>query len=121
MIVVTHEMGFARDVADRIVFMDDGFFIEQGPPGPTVFFHPKHERTKQFLRHILPEKEPQHAKELGIIPEGEEAETPAGPGDSALEAAISEGHLAEDTALPEIPLSGGPMGEVPLPPGDEEL
>ena len=62
MIVVSHEMGFSRDVADRVVYMDDGYFIEQGPPSE-VFFHPKDDRTKRFLRHILPEKEPQHAKE----------------------------------------------------------
>ena len=67
MIVVSHEMGFSRDVADRVVYMDDGLFIEQGPPSD-VFFHPKDERTIRFLRHILPEKEPEHAKELGIIP-----------------------------------------------------
>ena len=55
MIVVTHEMGFSRDVADRCVFMDDGYFIEQGPP-ENLFFHPKDDRTKRFLRHILPER-----------------------------------------------------------------
>ena len=66
MIVVSHEMGFSRDVADRVVYMDDGYFIEQGPPSE-VFFHPKDERTRRFLRHILPEKEPEHAKELGIL------------------------------------------------------
>ncbi len=66
MIVVSHEMGFSRDVADRVVYMDDGYFIEQGPPSE-LFFHPKDDRTKRFLRHILPEKEPEHAKELGIV------------------------------------------------------
>ena len=51
MIVVTHEMGFARDVADRVIFMDDGFIVEEGTP-QEVFDHPQHERTKDFLGHI---------------------------------------------------------------------
>ena len=51
MIVVTHEMGFARDVADRVVFMDGGVIVEQGTP-EEVFDHPKSERTKDFLGHI---------------------------------------------------------------------
>ena len=51
MIVVTHEMGFAREVADRAVFMDDGIIIEQGTP-EEVFDNPKYERTKDFLGHI---------------------------------------------------------------------
>ena len=53
MIVVTHEMGFASDVAARCIFMDGGVFVEEGPP-EELLFHPKEERTKQFLRHILP-------------------------------------------------------------------
>jgi len=52
MIVVTHEMGFASDVADRCIFMDGGVFVEEGPP-TELLFNPKEERTKQFLRHIL--------------------------------------------------------------------
>ncbi|MCL2529214.1 MAG: amino acid ABC transporter ATP-binding protein [Coriobacteriia bacterium] len=52
MIVVTHEMGFARDVADRAVFMDEGVIVEQGTP-EAVFDHPKHDRTKDFLGHII--------------------------------------------------------------------
>lgn len=52
MLVVTHEMGFARRVADRIIFMDEGEIIEEAPP--TVFFsQPKNERTKLFLSQIL--------------------------------------------------------------------
>lgn len=51
MIVVTHEMGFARDVADRVVFMDEGYIIEEGPPNQ-IFDHPQHERTKDFLGHL---------------------------------------------------------------------
>jgi polar amino acid transport system ATP-binding protein len=48
MIIVTHEMAFARDVADQVIFMDEGFIIEQGDP-KEVINHPKEERTKQFL------------------------------------------------------------------------
>ena len=51
MMVVTHEMGFARDVADRVVFMDGGAVVEQGAPAE-VFDHPQHNRTKDFLGHI---------------------------------------------------------------------
>ncbi len=51
MIVVTHEMGFARDVADRVVFMDEGIVHEQGTP-EEVFDNPKSERTRDFLGHI---------------------------------------------------------------------
>lgn len=53
MIVVTHEMSFAEDVADKVVFMDGGYIIEEGRP-QEIFYHPKEERTKQFLRRILP-------------------------------------------------------------------
>lgn len=52
MIVVTHEMQFARDVADRVVFMDDGGIVEQAPP-EELFTTPKDERTRQFLHKIL--------------------------------------------------------------------
>ncbi|WP_373578733.1 amino acid ABC transporter ATP-binding protein [Parafannyhessea umbonata] len=51
MIVVTHEMGFARDVADRVVFMEGGVVVEQGLP-EEVFDHPKTQRTKEFLGNI---------------------------------------------------------------------
>lgn len=51
MLVVTHEMGFARDVASRVVFMDDGVIVEQGTP-QEVFDSPKSDRTKDFLGHI---------------------------------------------------------------------
>ncbi len=51
MIVVTHEMGFARDVADRVIFMDGGVIVEQGTPDQ-VFDHPQSDRTKDFLGHI---------------------------------------------------------------------
>ena len=52
MIVVTHEMGFAREVAHRIVFMDEGQVIESAPP-ERFFSSPKHERTRIFLSKIL--------------------------------------------------------------------
>jgi polar amino acid transport system ATP-binding protein len=56
MIVVTHEMGFARDVADRVVFMDGGVVVEQGAPDD-VINHPQHERTRSFLSRIREENE----------------------------------------------------------------
>jgi ABC-type polar amino acid transport system ATPase subunit len=52
MIVVTHEMGFARSVADNIVFMDEGEIVESNPP-EEFFGNPKNERTKLFLSQIL--------------------------------------------------------------------
>ena len=52
MIVVTHEMGFARDVADRVVFMDEGVIVEEGPP-EKVFRDPESERTRSFLNAYL--------------------------------------------------------------------
>ncbi|ACV68631.1 amino acid ABC transporter ATP-binding protein [Desulfohalobium retbaense] len=52
MVVVSHEMGFAREVADRVVFMDDGEILEVGPP-EHFFQNPEHPRTKQFLSQIL--------------------------------------------------------------------
>jgi ABC-type polar amino acid transport system ATPase subunit len=52
MICVSHEMGFARSVADNVVFMDEGEIVESGPPG-TFFDNPKNDRTKLFLKQIL--------------------------------------------------------------------
>jgi polar amino acid transport system permease protein len=51
MLVVTHEVRFARDVADRVVFMDEGQIVEQGPP-EQVLDHPSQERTQRFLRMV---------------------------------------------------------------------
>ena len=51
MIIVTHEMDFARDVADQILFMDEGVIVEQGPPSQ-VIEHPREERTRRFLAHF---------------------------------------------------------------------
>jgi len=52
MMVVTHEIGFAQEVADRVVFMDDGVVVEEGSPDD-VLRNPKEDRTKQFLRMVL--------------------------------------------------------------------
>jgi polar amino acid transport system ATP-binding protein len=52
MLVVTHEMSFAREVADRVVFMDDGVIVEEGDPAQ-VIGNPRHERTRVFLRRVL--------------------------------------------------------------------
>lgn len=52
MLVVTHEMNFARDVADRVVFMDEGVIVEQGKPDE-FFTQPKTERARDFLRRLL--------------------------------------------------------------------
>ena len=52
MIVVTHEIGFAREVSDHLIFMDDGCVVEQGDPR-TVLRDPRHERTRQFLAKVL--------------------------------------------------------------------
>ncbi len=53
MLVVTHEMGFAREAADRVVFMDQGVIVESGAPGE-IFSQPRQERTRQFLKRTLP-------------------------------------------------------------------
>ena len=52
MVVVTHEMGFAREVADRVVFMDEGYIVEEGTPDE-VFGNPREERTRSFLDKVL--------------------------------------------------------------------
>lgn len=52
MVVVTHEMGFAREVADRVIFMDEGFIVEEGTP-EEIFGNPKEERTIGFLNKVL--------------------------------------------------------------------
>jgi polar amino acid transport system ATP-binding protein len=68
MIVVTHEMGFAREVADRVVFMDQGVVVEEGPP-KEVLMNPKEERTKTFLRRVKQQAEAEaaHDEELARI------------------------------------------------------
>lgn len=62
MIVVTHEMAFAREVGDRVVFMDGGVIVEEGPPN-AVLSQPQHERTRSFLRRVV---DPTHVE----TPEG---------------------------------------------------
>ncbi|MDR3593925.1 amino acid ABC transporter ATP-binding protein [Clostridium sp.] len=52
MVVVTHEMGFARDVSDRVIFMDKGYIVEEGSP-KEIFTNPKNDRTKEFLSRVL--------------------------------------------------------------------
>lgn len=52
MVVVTHEMGFAREVGDRVVFMDGGYIVEEGKPDD-IFTHPQHNRTRSFLEKVL--------------------------------------------------------------------
>ena len=52
MVVVTHEMGFAKEVADRVIFVDDGNIQEQGTP-EEIFDHPKHPRLQDFLNKVL--------------------------------------------------------------------
>jgi ABC-type polar amino acid transport system ATPase subunit len=52
MIMVTHEINFAEEISDRVIFMDGGRIVEQGPPHE-IFANPAHERTRLFLRQIL--------------------------------------------------------------------
>ena len=52
MVVVTHEMGFAREMADRVIFMDEGMVVEEGSP-EAIFTSPKEERTRAFLSRVL--------------------------------------------------------------------
>ncbi|MET9293954.1 amino acid ABC transporter ATP-binding protein [Streptomyces sp. NPDC003077] len=64
MLVVTHEMSFAREVADRVVFMDGGVIVEEGPPDQVVG-NPRHERTRTFLARVLDPA----AAEVGEVPD----------------------------------------------------
>ena len=52
MLIATHEMGFARDIADRVCFLDAGVLLEQGPP-EQIFSAPRERRTQQFLQRII--------------------------------------------------------------------
>lgn len=63
MLIVTHEVRFAREVADRVVFMDDGVIVEQGPPAE-VLERPAHERTRRFLRMVDQEREAGDLKDM---------------------------------------------------------
>ena len=86
MIVVTHEMGFAREVADRVVFMDGGVVVEEGPPSE-VIANPQHERTKAFLSRMRQE-EAAHA----------EASSPRSPRTREALAAIAAADAEADEA-----------------------
>ncbi len=66
MIVVTHEMGFAREAADRVVFMDAGVVVEEGDPNE-VLLNPRHERTKTFLRRVKDEHQAEVAHEVETV------------------------------------------------------
>lgn len=68
MIVVTHEMSFARDVANKVVFMEHGVVVEEGTP-EQIFEHARHERTRQFLHHINPETRFEPPVSVGELPE----------------------------------------------------
>ena len=91
MIVVTHEMGFARDVADRVVFMDGGVVVEEGSP-KEVIDNPQHQRTRSFLRRMRQEEEQVEAARAEVaaerlVPGGtEEPDAMAvdGPGAAAI-------------------------------------
>ena len=52
MVIVTHEMGFAREVADRVIFMDQGYILEEGDP-KEIFTAPKSDRCKEFLDKVI--------------------------------------------------------------------
>ena len=80
MIVVTHEMGFAREVADRVVFMDGGVVVEQGPPRQ-VISNPQHARTRSFLQRMRQEEaEGHHGSSIHLPGPAEVADEAAGPG-----------------------------------------
>jgi polar amino acid transport system ATP-binding protein len=69
MLCVTHEMGFARSVANRVVFMADGRIVEEAPP-EEFFAHPKNEKTRNFLGQILVSHHaPRDAARAGVAPE----------------------------------------------------
>jgi len=53
MLIATHEMAFARDIADRVCFLEGGVILEQGPPAQ-IFSAPREPRTRQFLQRVLP-------------------------------------------------------------------
>jgi len=65
MLVVTHEMQFAREVGDAVLFMDEGLVVEQGPPAQ-VIGAPQHERTREFLHRVL---NPTHLDEEAAAPQ----------------------------------------------------
>ena len=68
MICVTHEMGFARQVANRVIFMDQGQIVEQNAPAD-FFDNPQHERTKLFLSQILALRFLGYLQRVGLVPD----------------------------------------------------
>jgi ABC-type polar amino acid transport system ATPase subunit len=87
MIVVTHELDFARDVGDRVVFMDGGRIVEEGRPAE-LFSRPREERTRVFLRRLLrtgPPHHPEVAEGDRLSRRAHEAGYEGGPGDAAAE------------------------------------
>ncbi|SDS81405.1 amino acid ABC transporter ATP-binding protein, PAAT family [Friedmanniella luteola] len=72
MIVVTHEMSFARGVADRVVFMDQGVVVEEGPPD-AVLLHPREERTRTFLQRVKAEAQAEAERDAELAATLEEA------------------------------------------------
>jgi polar amino acid transport system ATP-binding protein len=93
MIVVTHEMGFAREVADRVVFMDAGVVVEQGPPSD-VILRPQHNRTRSFLSRMRQE-ETAHAQ---AVAEHAQAVADAAAAEAAAEEAAAEAAVEEAEA-----------------------
>ncbi|MET7382651.1 amino acid ABC transporter ATP-binding protein [Streptomyces sp. NPDC005526] len=79
MLIVTHEMAFARDVADRVVFMDGGVIVEEGLPAQ-VIDAPRHTRTRTFLQRVLG---PQGPAAPGPAPRDPAPQGPAGPGSTS--------------------------------------
>jgi polar amino acid transport system ATP-binding protein len=71
MVVVTHEMSFAREVADKVVFMDGGVVVEQGEP-KQIINNPQHPRTRSFLSRMRQEEEAGHVGALAVEPTSEE-------------------------------------------------
>jgi ABC-type polar amino acid transport system ATPase subunit len=67
MIVVTHEMAFAREAADRVYYIDEGQFVEVGPPGQ-VIDNPQDERTQKFLARLRSRQQPEAVAEVAGIP-----------------------------------------------------
>ncbi len=82
MIVVTHELGFALQVADRVIFMDEGRIVEQGPP-QQILYNPRSERLKLFLSHVLYDGAPRQSEDGGLARGG--ARTSGEPTRSKME------------------------------------
>ena len=104
MIVVTHEMGFAREVADQVVFMDGGVVVEQGKPR-SVIDNPQHARTRSFLQRMRSEHQEHHAH----LEHHED-------GDGVVPASA----LAPEPLTPE-PVEGGSVDGGPVEPERERL